>query len=162
MTPIKMIRDPKLNEYRKDLESLQLFRWAEMSAASRMGFQANFRITDARVAHLAKTLAPFLNSTLADPALAVLKGTSRYAANKDWEAKLFRDAREALEVPFYDVDLHTGPEGCRPSAARRPFKLGEKLRLLEALHSCCDAYIEPGWAAEALAKELRIQLTERS
>lgn len=160
MPPVKAL-DPKLAEYRENLESLQLFRWAEASVASRRGFGAMIRISDRRVAQAAEILAPFLNSTLADPALAVLKGMSRYAGVKDWEAKLFRNAREALEVPFYDVDLHTGPEGCRPSAARRPFKLGEKLRLLEALLSLCDDYMGPGWAAQGLAEELRITLPSK-
>lgn len=146
----------ELEDYRGSLDSLQLFRWAARSAASRRGFRANFRITDARVAQAARVLAPFLDSPLADPALAVLKGMSRYASNKDWEAKLFSNAEQALKEPFYDVDLHTGPEGCRPSAARRPFKTEEKLRLLEALRSLCDEYIGPGWAAQALAEELRI------
>lgn len=149
--------DATFQRWCSELESLEAFRLHERSKASRRGNFAAFRIQDARVAGACAVLAPLVRGTLADPALAVIKGMRRYASTKEWEAELFANAREALRQPYYDVDRATGPEPCRASDATRDFTLEEKLLMLETLSSLCDGWMGPGWCAQRLAAPLHIE-----
>lgn len=149
-------------ESRLRIDNLRAFHIAASSHAGRTSHRSAFMITDDRVAGAIIKLGQMAAGSrrLLGVALAIIKSMNPHAASRDWHAKLFESAATALSKPHVDVERATGPESCRWSDATTSYTTSEKLIVLETVHSLCDGWCGPGWAASDLAAELGVHLPE--
>ncbi len=150
--------DPAYERYLVDLDSLDLFRFAEKSQASRQGFARGtgwMKAPDADTGRLLALLGKLaMRLPLMPVALAVARGCNPHASRAEWGAAIFIAAREALAAGFDDVERRSGPEAYRLSECRRPYTRREKLLTLETLRTLMDSHTGLGWCAERCAKDL--------
>jgi hypothetical protein len=160
--PADLPVDPVYVRWTGELDRLELFRFVENSEASRQNFDrgcGRFKQHDARTAKLMVTLGKLAqhNRALMPLSLAIISRCNPHASIAEWNANLFKVAREVLAGGYDDVELRSGPETFRHSQCQRQYTRTEKFLVLEVLNTQRDDYSTVGWCASQMAAELGIK-----
>jgi hypothetical protein len=139
------------------VESLEAFENHRRSHASRGGHMAGFKALDKDSATLIIEMGRLANHNraLLDVARHVIARSNPHASEREWAARAFEAAAEALAKDWDDVEKRSGPESYRHRDCVRPYRLDEKIDVLTTLGLITNktSVVGLGWCASRFYRE---------